>query len=178
MRKRHNNVAPVHNIPPKVARQSTNIIEPTENEQFLQDTEHQELTDMLNTQVGLGLSQMPHTPPPSSAVNNNDPRQQEFERLFQTEQPWEGDAQLRDVYFRNSNMIRDSDQVHRRTRTYNRYLNGEETTLNEAMEHAIEQVYRHQIHSFKINLSFSAIVQNRNPRIQNLLRFKQHKTVG
>ena len=29
------------------------------------------------------------------------------------------------------------------------------------MEHAIEEVYRHQNHSFKINLSFSAIFQNR-----------------
>ena len=108
---------------------------------------------MLNDQTGLGLSQMPHTPPPSSPppVNNNDPIQHAFERFFQTEQPWEDDAQLRDVYFRNFNMIRDSDQIHRRTRTYNRYLNGEETTLDEAMEHAIEEVYRHQNHSFKIN---------------------------
>ena len=65
------------------------------------------------------------------------------------------------MYFRNFNLIRDIDQVHRRSRTYNRYLNGEETTLNEAMEHAIEQVYRLQNHSFKINLSFSAIFQNR-----------------
>ena len=121
LRKRHNNAAPAHNIPPKIARQNTNIIEPTENEQFLQDIKHQELTDMLNTQVGLSLSQMPHTPPPSSPppVYNNDPRQQEFERFFHSEQPWEGDVQLRNVYFRNFNLIRDSDQVHRRTRTYN-----------------------------------------------------------
>ena len=90
---------------------------------------------MLNTQVDLGLFQMPSTPP----VNNNDPRQQEFERFFYSEQPWEGDIQLRNVYFRKFNLIRDSDQVHRRTRTYNRYLNGEETTLSEAMDHAIEQ---------------------------------------
>ena len=125
--------------------------------------EQQELTDMLNNQTGLGLSQMPHTPPPSSPppVNNNDPRQQEFERFSHSDQPWEGDVQLRNVYFRNFNLIRDSDQVHRRTRTYNRYLNGEETTLNEAMDHAIEQVYRRQNHSFKINLSFPAIFQNR-----------------
>ena len=65
------------------------------------------------------------------------------------------------MYFRNFNLIRDSDQVHRRTHTYDRYLNGEETTLNEAMEHAIEEVYCHQNHSFKINLSFSAIFQTR-----------------
>ena len=69
--------------------------------------------------------------------------------------------ELREVYFRNFNLIRDTNQVRRRTRTYNRYLNGEDTTLNEAMEHPIEQVYRLQNHSFEINLSFSAIFQNR-----------------
>ena len=162
--KRHNDIPAAEILPPKIARREPilNIIEPTENDQFLSDIEQQELTDMLNTQAGLGLSQMPSTPPSSPPpANNNDPRQQEFERFFQTEQPWEGDAQLRDVHFRNFNMIRDSDQVHRRTCTYNRYLNGEETTLNEAMEHVIEQVYRHQNHSFKINSSFSAIFQNR-----------------
>ena len=131
IRKRHNAV-PDHNIPPKIACNEPipNIINPTENEQFLQDIQQQELTDMLNTQVGLDLSQMPSTPPPPSSppppVNNNDTRQQEFERFFHSEQPWEGDVQLRNVYFRNFNLIRDSDQVHRRTRTYNRYLNGEE----------------------------------------------------
>ena len=119
---------------------------------------------MLNNQTGLGLSQMPHTSPPYSPpppVNNNDPRQQEFERFFHSEQPWEGDVQLRNVYFRNFNLIRDSDQVHRRTRTHNRYLKGEKTALNEAMDHTIEQVYHRQNHSFKINLSLSAIFQNR-----------------
>ena len=166
LRKRHNNAAPAHNIPPKIARNEPvlNIIEPTDNERFLSDIEQQELTDMLNNQTGLGLSQMPHTSPPSSPpppVNNNDPRQQEFERFFHSEQPWEGDVQLRNVYFRNFNLIRDSDQVHSSTRTYNRYLYGEETTLNEAMDHAIVQVYRRRNHSFKINLSLSAIFQNR-----------------
>ena len=155
-----------HNIPPKIARHEPipNIIEPAENEKFLSDIEQQEHTDILNTQAGLGLSQIPSTPPPPSSpppVNNVDPRQQEFERFFHTEQPWGDDNELRDMYFRNFNLIRDIDQVHRRSHIYNRYLNGEETTLNEAMEHTIEQVYRCQNHSFKINLSFSAIFQNR-----------------
>ena len=166
VKKRHNDTPTAQNLPPKIARREPipNIIEPTGNDQFLIDIEQQELSNMLNNQTGLGLSQMPHTSPPSSPPpvnNNNDPRQQEFERFFQTEQPWEDDNELRDVYFRNFELIRDIDQVHRRTRTYNRYLNGEETTLNEAMEHAIEEVYRLQNHSFKINLSFSAIFQNR-----------------
>ena len=163
--KKRPNTPLVHNVPPKIARREPipNIIEPTENDQLLRDIEQQELTDMLNIQTGLGLSQMPSAPPPSSPppVNNNDPRQQEFERFFQAEQPWEDDAELHDVYFRNFDLIRDSEQVHRRTRTYNRYLNGEETTLNKSMEHAIEQVYRLQNHSFEVNLSFSAIFQSR-----------------
>ena len=58
---------------------------------------------MLSTQPGLRLSQMSSTPlpsPPTSSPpplppgNNDDPRQQEFERFFQTEQPWEDDAEL------------------------------------------------------------------------------------
>ena len=159
LRKRHNDTPKAQNLPSKIACRETilNIIEPTENDQFLIDTEQQELNNMLNNQTGLGLSQMPHTPPPSSPPpvnNNNDPRQHESERFFQTEQPWEDDNELRDVYFRNLELIRDIDQIHRRTRTYNRYLNDEETTLNEAMQHTIEEVYRLQNHSFKINLSF------------------------
>ena len=100
----------------------------------MKDIEQQELSDMPNNQTGLGLSQIPPTPPPASPPpdnNNNDPRQHEFERFFQTEQPWEDDNELRDVYFRNFNLIRDINQVHRRASTYNRYLSGEETTLNE-----------------------------------------------
>ena len=45
MKKRHNNTPPIYSVPPKVARHNTNIIEPTENDQFLRDTEQQELTD-------------------------------------------------------------------------------------------------------------------------------------
>ena len=98
MRKRHNDIPTAQIPPPKIACHEPiqNIIDPTENGQFLQDIEHQEQTDMLNTQVGLGLSQMPSTPPP---VNNIDPRQQEFERFFHSEKPWEGDVQLRKCVF-------------------------------------------------------------------------------
>ena len=93
IRKRRNHTPSVHNILPKIARREPipNIIEPTENDQLLRDIEQQELTDMLNTKAGLGLSQMASTTPSSSLppVNNIDPRQQEFERFFQAEQPWE-----------------------------------------------------------------------------------------
>ena len=79
--KRHNNTSTVHNLPPKIAHHNPNIIEPDKNDQFLRDIEQQELTDMLSTQAGLGLSQMPSTPPPSPPQppslppgNNNKPR--------------------------------------------------------------------------------------------------------
>ena len=89
--KRHNDIVSDHNIPPKIARHEPipNIIEPTENEKFLSDIEQQEHTDILNTQAGLGWSQIPPTtatssPPPvdNNNNNNNDPRLQEFERFF------------------------------------------------------------------------------------------------
>ena len=40
-------------------------------------------------------------------------------------------------------------------------MNGEEITLMETIKHAIEQVFHLQEHSFKINLAFSFILQNR-----------------
>ena len=154
--KRHSNVPSTANLPPKIARREPfpNIIEPPANDNLLQDIENHEIQTLLdqNSQVGFGITQM-------TSPDENIPH--EIQHFFRDEQPWGDDNELRDVYFRNFNLIRDIDQVHRRSRTYNRYLNGEETTLNEAMEHAIEQVYRLQNHSFKINLSFSAIFQNR-----------------
>ena len=60
LRKRHNNTAPVHNTPPKIARYEPipNIIDPPTNDHLLQNIEHQELSDMLSSQVGFGVTQM------------------------------------------------------------------------------------------------------------------------
>ena len=51
--KRHNDIPTAHNIPPKTARHEPipNIIDPTENDQFLQDIQQQELTDMFSSQL-------------------------------------------------------------------------------------------------------------------------------
>ena len=53
---------PDHNIPPKIAHYEPipNIIDPTKNEQFLQDIEQQKIQNMLkqNTQVGFGITQI------------------------------------------------------------------------------------------------------------------------
>ena len=91
VKKRHSYAPSVHNIPPKIAHREPfpNIIEPPANDNLLQDIENQEFKDILNTQAGLGMSQIPPTPATSSPPpvnnnndNNNDPRQQEFERFF------------------------------------------------------------------------------------------------
>ena len=49
MRKRHNDIPAAQILPPKIARHKPvpNIIDPTENEQFLQDIEQQEIQNML-----------------------------------------------------------------------------------------------------------------------------------
>ena len=91
--KRHNNVVPDHNIPPKTARHDPipNIIDPTENEQFLRGIEQLEMQNMLehNTQVGFGNTQI--TP-----AYENIP--QELHDFFRDEQPWGTDLNLRQVY--------------------------------------------------------------------------------
>ena len=152
------------NLPPKIAchEQIPNIIKPTENEQLLRDIEQQELTDMLNTQAGLGLSQIPSTPPRSSPppANNNDPRQQEFEHFFQTEQPWGTDGNLRQVYIQDFQRIHDSETNHHRSRIYLRYLRHDRARLIETIVQALEDIFHRQTNAFKINLSFSFTLQH------------------
>ena len=46
------------------------------------------------------------------------------------------------------------------TRTYLRYLNDQQGTLINNMEIIIKEIYHHQSHAFKINLSFSFILQH------------------
>ena len=56
----HNVTAPVYNVPPKIAllEPIANIIDPTENEQFLQDIQQKEMQDMFSSQFGYGVTQM------------------------------------------------------------------------------------------------------------------------
>ena len=58
--KRHSNITPVRDIPPKIAHCDPypNIVKPTKNDQFLSDIEQQEGTDMFNSQFGYGVTQM------------------------------------------------------------------------------------------------------------------------
>ena len=108
--KRHNDIAPDHNIPPKIARHEPipNIIEPTENDEFLSDIQQKEIQDMFepNAQVGFGITRI--TP-----VDENVP--QELRDFFRDERPWGTDRNLRQVYVQNFGRIRDSETHNRRS---------------------------------------------------------------
>ena len=154
--KRHNDIAPDHNIPPKIARHEPipNIIEPTENDEFLSDIHQQKMQDMFepNTQVGFGITRI--TP-----ADENVP--QELRDFFRDEPPWGTDRNLRQVYVQNFGRIRDSETNHRRSRTFLRYLRHDRAPLIETIAQALEDIFRRQNNAFKINLSFSFILQHR-----------------
>ena len=59
------------------------------------------------------------------------------------------------------NQIKDQEIQGRRTRTYLRYLNDQQGSLINNIETLIKEIYHHQSHAFKINLSFSFILQHR-----------------
>ena len=59
------------------------------------------------------------------------------------------------------NQIKNQEIRGRRTRTYLRYLNDQQDTLINNMETVIKEIYHYQSHAFKINLSFSFILQQR-----------------
>ena len=69
------------NLPPKVAHLNPipNIVGPTENDQFLCDIKHQEIKDMLSSQVGFRVTQM--TPANATLCG-------EVREFFQDELPW------------------------------------------------------------------------------------------
>ena len=48
-----------------------------------------------------------------------------------------------------------------RTRTYLRYLNDQQGALINSMETVMKEIYHHQSHAFKVNMSFSFILQHR-----------------
>ena len=152
--KRHNVTAPVYNVPPKIARLEPipNIVDPTENGQFLQDIGKQELTDMFSSQFGHGLTQM--TP-----ADENIP--QELRDFFRDEQPWGTDLNLRQVYIQNFHRIRNSETNHCRSHTFLRYLRHDRAPLIETIAQALENICLRQANAFKINLSFSFILQHR-----------------
>ena len=154
LRKRHNDIPTAHNIPPKIAHHepNPNIIDPTENDEFLSDKEKQELIDMFSSQFGYGVTQM--TP-----ADENIP--QELRDFFRDEQPWGTDLNLREVYVCNFHCIRDSETNHRRSRTFLRYLRHDCAPLIETIAKALEDIFCRQSNAFKISLSFSFSLQQR-----------------
>ena len=156
IRKRHNDIPTSQILPPKIARHEPipNIIDPTENGQFLQDIKQQEIQAILerNSQVGFGITQI--TPSDESIP-------QELRDFFPDEQPWGTDRNLRQVYAQNFGRICDSETNHRRSLTFLRYLLHDRAPLIKTIAQALENIFRRQTNAFKINLSFSFILQHR-----------------
>ena len=105
-----------------------------------------------NTQRGFGITQM-------TAADTTLP--DEMQQFFRDERPWGTDRNLRQVYIQNVPRIRDSETLNRRSRIYLRYLNHSNSPLIESIAHAIEDIFYRQSNAFKMNLSFSFILQHR-----------------
>ena len=152
--KRHTHLTP--NLPPKIARLEPipNIIDPPANDHLLEQIENQEIETMFNqnTQVGFGITQM-------TSADENIP--QEIQQFFTDERPWGRDRNLRQIYVQNFPRIRDSETLNRQSRIYLRYLNHSNSPLIESIAHAIEDIFQRQTSAFKMNLSFSFILQHR-----------------
>ena len=67
--------------------------------------------------------------------------------------------------------IRDSETLNRRSRIYLRYLRHDRAPLIESIAQGIENIFQHQTNAFKINFSFSFILQHRETR-----EFRYHYT--
>ena len=154
--KRHSKTHLTSNLPPKIARREPipNIIDPPANDHLLEQLENQEIQSMFeqNTQRGFGITQM-------TAADTALP--DEIQQFFRDERPWGTDRNLRQVYVKNFPRIRDSETLNRRSRIYLRYLNHSNSPLIESIAHAIEDIFYRQTNAFKMNLSFSFILQHR-----------------
>ena len=147
--KRHAKTPLTPNLPPRMVHRNpiSNIIDPPTNDYLL---EHQEMKDILSNQARLGVTRMTPTDVPD-----------EVRQFFQEEKPWETDQNLPQVYVRNFHRIRDSETNHRCSRIFLRYLHHDHAPLIETIAQALEHIFRHQTNAFKINLSFSFILQHR-----------------
>ena len=107
VKRRHTNTPAAPNLPPKIAHLDPmpNIIDPPTNDYLLQDIEQQEMSDMLSTQAGFGVSQM--TPADENIL-------EEVRNFFQGERPWGTDRNVREIYVENFLRIRNSDIINHR----------------------------------------------------------------
>ena len=136
--KRHAKTSFNPNSPPSVACREPHIINPPPNDRLL---------DQNTQQRGFGLS-------PTDVPK-------EVHRFFQEEQPRGTDQNLRQVYVGNFHRTRDTETYYRRSRIFLRYLHHDRALLIETIAQAIENIFKCQTNSFKINLSFSLILQHR-----------------
>ena len=86
---------------------------------------------------------------------------EEVHQFFQEEQPWGTVQNLRQVYVGNFHHIRDTETYHRHSRIFLRYLHHDRAPLIESIAHVLEDIFLRQTNAFKINLSFSFILQHR-----------------
>ena len=121
-----------------MACREPHIVNPQANDQF---------SDQNTQQRGFGLS-------PTDAPN-------EVRQFFHDEQPWGTDQNLRQVYVRNFHRIRDTETINRCSKIFLRYLNHSNYPLIETIAHVLKDIFLHQTNTFKINLSFSFILQHR-----------------
>ena len=105
-----------------------------------------------DTQVSFGITQMTST---------DETIPHEIQQFFTDERPWRTDRNLRQICVQNFPRIRDSETLNRRSRIYLGYLRLDSAALIETIAHVIEDIFRRQSHAFKINLSFSFILQHR-----------------
>ena len=80
---------------------------------------------------------------------------------FQEERPWGTDQNFRQVYVHNFHRIRGTETTNRRSKIFLRYLNHSNSPLIETLANALEDIFRRQTNAFKINSSFSFILQHR-----------------
>ena len=84
----------------------------------------------------------------------------EVRQFFQDERPWGTDQNLCQDYVGNFHRICDTETINRRSKIFLRYLNHSHSPLIETIGHVLEDIFRHQTNAFKINMSFSFILQH------------------
>ena len=134
--KRHTSLT--SNLPPKVARREPYIVDPPPDNQ---------VSDQNAQQRGFGLS-------PTDVPDA-------IRQFFHDDQPWGSDPNLRQVYIRNFHRIRDTETINRRSKIFLRYLNHSNSPLIETIAHILKDIFLRQTNAFKINMSFSFILQQR-----------------
>ena len=134
--KRHTSLT--SNLPPKVARCGPYIVDPPPDNQ---------VSDQNAQQRGFGL-------PPTDVPD-------EVRQFFHDDQPWGTDPNLRQIYVRNFHRIRDTETINRRSKIFLRYLSHSNSPLIETIARVLKDIFLRQTNAFKINMSFSFILQHR-----------------